>query len=422
MKSIDEILNTIRPLIEPYMNSKAQIPDNQIPLSSSTLQWEEAKGVITCLLEHRLTMGEQVLLFEQEFCKKWGFKNALFVNSGSSANLLIVESLRNPLYKKCLFKPGDEILVPALTWSTTITPLLHAGLVPVLIDSDPTTLCLKPSEIEKALSPKTKGIFVAHILGNSVDMDPVMALAKKHNLIVLEDSCEALGTTYNDLPTGRFGLASSFSFFFSHHMTTIEGGMIVTHDDELAEVMRMLRAHGWTRHLKNPGHYQNLYPNIDPRFLFVNSGFNLRGTDIQASIGRAQLQKIDHFNERRIEIAQELKEKLKPLLSHLEMIAPSPRTLHTWFGFPILLRKPNQRKGLVQHLNQMGIDTRPIIAGNLADQPFLHHFPHRVVHPLEGASHVMSCGLYVGSHPGMTTKHIDHLVSGFKSFFKGDKT
>ncbi|MEW6284199.1 MAG: DegT/DnrJ/EryC1/StrS family aminotransferase, partial [Candidatus Eremiobacterota bacterium] len=219
------------------------------------------------------------------------------------------------------------------------------------------------------------------------------------------------------LPTGRFSLAASFSFFFSHHITTMEGGMAVTDDDDLAELFRCLRAHGWTRQLRDRQAHERRHSELDPRFLFVNLGYNLRPTDVQAAFGLHQLPRLEDFNRRRAGLAARLCLALESLSQHLQLVRPTAEVEHTWMGFPVLLRR-DRRPEFVAHLEARGVETRPIVAGNLARQPALAHFPHRVAGRLEAADAVMRRGVYWGLHPGMTDEDVDYVARTLEDFFR----
>ncbi len=419
MSGMEKIFSDLRINLKDHFERSFTIPADQVPLSAPTTGLEEVEAVLRCFVEQRLTMGEKVLEFESRFAKYIGRKHAVMVNSGSSANLLMIEALCNPLTPKHLkLSPGDEVLVPAVTWSTTITPVIGAKLVPVLVDAELKTLNMSVAAAESAITPKTKAIFIAHILGNCADMTPFQELAKKHGLVLLEDSCEALGTTYKGQKTGSFGLAASYSFYFSHHITTIEGGMIVTDDDQFADLLRCLRAHGWTRHMHTREELEKQHSHLDPRFLFVNTGFNVRSTDVNAAIGLKQLDKLDRFNKARVEIAKLMHAALAPFNDHFTWIEPTKDTYHTWFGFPFLLTPGRNRAEFMSHLAKWNIETRPIVAGNLAEQPFLKLFPHRIGGPLPAAQEIMRRGVYWGSHPQMNEAHVKHIAKAVSAFFK----
>jgi len=389
----------------------------KIPLNECTFDQEEIDAAIAVLNSRQLTMGERCLQFETQFAREVGSRNAVFVNSGSSANLLAFFALANQQAPNSLRRltPGMEVIVPAVTWSTTIWPIVQAGGVPVLVDSDPQTLQMDLDKLKKAISPKTVGICPVHVLGNAVPMRELMQLAEKNGLWVIEDTCEALGTTHQGQMTGTFGCMGTYSFYFSHHITTVEGGMVVTDNDDLAELLRCLRAHGWTRQMKTRATIEARHPEIDPRFLFINTGFNLRPTEINAAFGLKQLGKLKGFNQRRREIADEW---IQSFGAHLRPMKITPETDATWFGFPVLCSDINERNKMRTHLESHGIETRPIICGNLARQPAFKMIPHRISGELNGADEIMDRGLFWGSHPGMSTEDVQYVSQVVRNFFK----
>lgn len=396
----------------------------KVPLNAPTFGPQEIEAAIAVLHSGQVTMGERCFSFEKDFSKNLNTPNSIFVNSGSSANLLAFFALTNSLCPtvggKSALKPGDEVLVPAVTWSTTVWPIVQAGLVPVLVDADPKTLQMDLTQAEAAITPKTKAICPVHVLGNAVPMDQVMALAKKYNLWVVEDTCESLGTKFQGKPVGTFGDFGTYSFFFSHHITTIEGGMLVTPHAELSELGRAMRAHGWTRHLQNRKEVEAKYPEMDPRFLFISTGFNLRPTEINAAFGILQIQKLEKFNQKRVEIAEKWTEAFAPFIKQ-GVFAPmqaTPGTDCTWFGYPILCEGQSLRNKFQAHLENKGIETRPIICGNLARQPAFKNINHRVAGTLHGADQIMDQGLFWGSHPIMTDQEINYVIDTVKGFFK----
>lgn len=391
----------------------------KIPLNDCTFGEDEIQASIDVLRSGQLTMGPKCFEFEDRFARELGVENALFVNSGSSANLLAMFALVNPALKGRI-EPGSEVIVPAVTWSTTIWPVVQAGLIPVLVDSDPHTLQMDLKVAEAAIGPKTAAICPVHVLGNAVPMKPLIELAKKHDLWLIEDSCEALGTRQNGQDAGTFGDIGTFSFYFSHHITTIEGGMVVTNNAELAELMRCLRAHGWTRHMKTRAAVEAKHSEIDPRFLFVNTGFNLRPTEINAAFGLKQIEKLRGFNHRRIEIAEYWNDQFKDIIQAGEFrpMRTTEGTESTYFGYPVICRNKNLRVRLGAHLEKNGIETRPVICGNLARQPAFKMIPHRIAGPLKGADEIMDNGLFWGSHPVMTDEDIKYVADIVKGFFK----
>jgi CDP-6-deoxy-D-xylo-4-hexulose-3-dehydrase len=394
-----------------------------IPLSANLIGEEEVEAAVQVIRSGRTTMGERCREFEAAFAKRVGARHAIFVNSGSSANLLALFAIANgqvrPTRCQKPFQRGAEVIVPAVTWSTTVAPIIQAGAVPVFVDSDPRTLQIKTEDLEAALSDKTFAVMPTHIMGNAVDMKSVMAFAERHNLWVIEDTCEALGTTYDGDVVGTIGDIGTYSFYFSHHITTIEGGMVVTQNDALAELLRCLRAHGWTRDLSNRAEIEAEYPLIDPRFLFVNTGFNLRPQEINAAIGLLQLEKLSAFNAERVRIAALWHDAFMPLIQRGEMgvMETTPGADIAPFAFTVICRDRDTRVALQSHLDARDIDTRPIVCGNMARQPMLATVEHRVVGELAGADAVMWQGLYWGLHPNMNDLETAYVIENVTEFF-----
>jgi CDP-6-deoxy-D-xylo-4-hexulose-3-dehydrase len=396
----------------------------RIPLNKNTLGREEIDAAKAVLDSGQLTMGDRCLAFERAFADYLGVKHAIMVNSGSSANLLAMFALANPLVPMGeglppRIAPGSEIIVPALTWSTTVWPVLQIGATPVFVDCDPGTLQMQPEAITAAITQKTAAIVVVHVLGGAVNIAEVCSIAKKHGLWLFEDTCESLGVLWEGKPVGSFGHAASFSFFFSHHITTIEGGMVVTDDGRLAELLRVMRAHGWTRNMDKPNEVARRYPDVNARFLFVTTGFNLRPMEINAALGLRQLDRLNGFNETRRRNAQRLDRELADLdqSEQLSLIRHDPRVTPAPLGYTVLCQSRDMRDRLVGHLESSGIETRPVICGNLTRQPALAHFCYKTSGDLTGADRVMDCGLYWGSHPGMTDDDIDYVAATVKAYF-----
>jgi CDP-6-deoxy-D-xylo-4-hexulose-3-dehydrase len=274
--------------------------------------------------------------------------------------------------------------------------------------------------VAAAISDKTVAVCPVHVLGNAVPMKELKQITDAHDLWLIEDTCESLGTRSEGRDVGTFGDIGTYSFYFSHHITTIEGGMVVTEDDELAELMRCLRAHGWTRHMKTRAQVEAKYPDIDPRFLFVNTGFNLRPTDINAAFGLKQLTKLRGFNRRRAEIADHWNKEFAGLIKRGEFrpMQSTVGTESTWFGYPIVCRNRELRDRLREHLEKRGIETRPVICGNLARQPAFKLIPHRISGALKGADEIMDCGLFWGSHPVMKSSDLAYVADTVHEFFK----
>lgn len=415
--AMDKIKNEINKLLKQNKDSFYP-PSDKIPLSVPIYGPDEIMEVIDCLVTSNVTMGEKTSKFEKLFTSKLGVKHAIMVNSGSSANLLAAFAIVNTLYHRKL-SIGDEIIFPALTWPTTIYPFVQAGLTPVLVDVEPDTFNINYKLLEEALSQKTKAICPVPILGNPCNMTEITKFADKHNLLLIEDTCEALGSKFDNKYCGTFGDIGTFSFYFSHHITTIEGGMVTTNDDDLYEIMLSLRSHGWTRHLPNPKKYEDKYPEIDKRFLFINTGFNLRPTELQASFGIYQLNKLENFNENRRKMAKKLLEKLKPFNEYLQLPVEKDNSYHTWFGFPFLVKTESKisRKEIVKVLESKGISTRPIVGGNLSLQPAFSTFNYKISGKLVVADNIHKTGIYIGVHPNTNEKNIKYISNVFSKIF-----
>ncbi|HUF18282.1 MAG TPA: DegT/DnrJ/EryC1/StrS family aminotransferase [Thermoanaerobaculia bacterium] len=405
------------------MSTRSSVTSPRIPLNASTFDEDEIEAACAVLRSGFVTMGRLCGEFETAFAQHLGVRHALFVNSGSSANLLAFFALANhaaPLRGgRRRLEPGDEVIVPAVTWSTTIWPIVQAGGIPVLVDSDPETLQMDTRAAAAAVSDRTVAICPVHVLGNAVPMQPIAELARDAWLWLIEDTCEALGTRHEGRLAGTFGDLATFSFFYSHHITTIEGGMITTDDDEMAELLRCLRAHGWSRQMVNRAGIEAQYPEIDPHYLFVNTGFNLRPTEVNAAFGIHQLPKLERFNRRRVEIAESWISAFAELTAQglLSPMRVTAGTESTWFGFPALCADRSSRDALKSHLEEQGVETRPIICGNLARQPALQHVRHRIAGSLDGADAVMDRGLYWGSHPSMSEADVQYVADTVKGFF-----
>lgn len=396
----------------------------KINLSENTLEQEELDSIIALFKKSQLTMGSNCAEFEKLFSKFLGVKHAIMVNSGSSANLLAFFAAANPVINKFGRLPPiptqSEIIVPALTWSTSVWPIIQIGCIPVFVDSDPNTLQMDLNAVESAITSKTKAICAPHILGNAINLSKLKELAKKYNLWLIEDACESLGVKNNGQFVGTEGHFGTYSFYFSHHITTIEGGMIVTNHDDLADLLRSMRAHGWIRHLHNPDAHIKENPELDPRFLFISTGFNVRPTEINAVLGISQLKKLNTFNEKRNLIKTIWDHAFQHLQNTgiLKGIEITEATDATLFGYPVLCESKILKNNLQKYLEKNNIETRPIICGNLTKQPALKHYPHKIHGKLHGADKVMDQGLYWGIHPTMTPEQINYVSKTVLEFFK----
>ncbi len=389
------------------MAEASAVRGNGLKLHEPTFGVDEIMAAVDCMLTSYVTMGKRVAELERVFANLVGVPEGVSCNSGSSANLLAVGALANPQTKDGL-RPGDEVIVPALSWSTTIWPLVQHGLTPVIVDIDPATLNMDPNEVERAVSAKTRAIMPVHVYGNPCDMDALEDICARHGLMMIEDVCEAMGGEYKGRPLGQFGRISSFSFYFSHHITTFEGGMCMTADDEIADTLRILRSHGWIREAKNKQRYTEQFPEIDARFLFVNVGYNLRLTEVQAAVGLEQVPKLEEFLGQRRATAAHWKKLFASQGDFMQTQSETPGGTHAWFGFPVTVRPeaPYSCHDVRRHFDAAGIETRPIICGNIALQPGLQDYPHRTVGDLASATNVMRNSFSIGNHQAITAENI----------------
>lgn len=378
---------------------------------------DEINAMIEQSLSTMVTMGKKVRAFEEQCATYFGCSYSLMNNSGSSANLLAVAALANPAWENHM-KPGDEVIVPALSWATTVWPLIQHQLVPVFVDCDPATYNFDYKKLEAAITPKTKAIMLVHVYGNPCDMDIIMALAKKHNLYVIEDTCESMGAKYDGKMIGTIGDVGTMSFYYSHHITTFEGGICFTDNFKLTELMRVLRAHGWSREADEKDKYIREYPDIDPRFIFINLGYNLRPTEVQAAMGMQQLPKLDAYVKNRRAARDRYLKGLKKYEHIFSYQQEQDKGYASWFGFGMVLKEgaPFAPKDITSFLNARGIETRPIIAGNMARHPALKMFQHRVSGDLSNCDAIMKRGFAVGCHHAVTAEACDYVIGCIDEF------
>ena len=386
------------------------------PLSLATYGTDEIIEALDSMCSFRTSMAEKTLLFERQFSKWQDSADAVMVNSGSSADLLLCLLMTNPLAP--LVPPGSEIIIPAVTWPTQVWSAMMAGLKVKLVDVDPNTLNVDIEDLERSIGQETRAVFLVHLMGNPCDMDRIGALAKQHNLLILEDCCEAMGATWGGRRVGNFGVGAAYSFFFSHHLTCMEGGMVIVPDVEKAEHLRIMRAHGWTRNVDPTKYELHKYPEIDPRYAFVNWGLNVRPTEVQAGFGIRQLEKADGFARRRTEIAL----RFNRILADSQWLhAPkvSDKANPSWLGLPVMVDKaaPFSRSDLIAHLEDCGVETRPVVTGNLVKHPVAKKLlSHVFDREYPGADEVHRRGFYVGLSPLFTDDVVDRLVSTFETF------
>jgi CDP-6-deoxy-D-xylo-4-hexulose-3-dehydrase len=365
-------------------------------LASSTWDSKELEVANNLLSSGNLTMGPQVAEFENQFANYIGTKYAVMFNSGSSANLGMIAGLK--YVKDSILLDGDHIIVPAVSWSTTYYPVNQLGFVLDFVDIDLETLNIDPEKVKNAIKPRTKAIFAVNLLGNPAALLELKKIANENNLILIEDNCESLGAQINNQKTGSFGVAGSHSFFFSHHICTMEGGMVTTNSLELAETMISLRAHGWTRGLPDQNSVFN--KSNDPwedLFRFVLPGFNLRPLEISGAIGQIQLDKFPKFLDNRRKNAKKFMELFSNSNSYQ---IQKEHGDSSWFGFSIILKGKlkGRRSEILNLLKENKIDTRPIVAGNFTVNPVMKHLKYETLPELPNANLIQNDGFFIGNH------------------------
>lgn len=400
-----------------------------IPVTGKFFGVEEIEAAVNASLDFWLTSGPYTEKFESIFAKKVGMRHSFMVNSGSSANLLALSSLLSPKMGERQLRSGDEVITVATGFPTTVTPILQNNLVPVYVDIDLETYVANEEQIEAAISPKTKAIMMAHTLGNPFNLDLVERLAKKHNLWLIEDSCDALGGTYKDKNLGSFGDFSTFSFYPAHHITTGEGGAVLVKKAAHKVIVESLRDWGrdcWCA----PGcdntclkRYEwqlgELPDGYDHKYTYSHLGYNLKSGDIQAAIGLAQLDRLDTFVLKRKENWAYLYKNLKELEEFIILPKPTEFSDPSWFGFAITVKdnSPISRNDLVKNLNEKKIGTRLLFGGNLLRQPAFISTPRRVVSDLKNSDIVMNNTFWLGVWPGLTDEMLNYVIENIYLLF-----
>lgn len=372
---------------------------NKFPLATSTWDEAEYQAMDRVIKSGSFTMGSEVESFERNFAEYFGSQFAVMVNSGSSANLLMTAALfyvSDPLLR---LAPGDEVIVPAVSWSTTYFPLHQYGLVLKFVDIDPNTLNFNLTDLKEAITEKTKAIMIVNLLGNPNDFDAINEMIGQKKIILLEDNCESMGAIYKGKYTGNFGVLGSFSTYFSHHISTMEGGMVITDNEELYHIMLSLRAHGWTRQLpdKNKLFISNNGNTFDASYKFVLPGYNLRPLELSGAVGVEQLKKLPSIIEGRRKNAAFFQEVFA---DHPVIFIQKEIEVSSWFGFSLILRPDAHisRKHFITALEKNGFECRPIVAGNFVKNPVIDLMNTQKAGELLGADLIDKNGLFVGNH------------------------
>ncbi|WP_124703138.1 lipopolysaccharide biosynthesis protein RfbH [Sulfuriferula multivorans] len=400
-----------------------------VPPSGKVIGAAEISNMVEASLDGWLTTGRFNTAFEQRFAEFLGVKHALTTNSGSSANLLAFTALTSPKLGDRALKPGDEIIAVAAGFPTTVNPIIQNGMVPVFVDVHIPTYNIDPALIEAAVSDKTRAIMIAHTLGNPFDLDAVMAVARKYNLWVVEDCCDALGSTYNGKLVGTFGHIATCSFYPAHHITMGEGGMVFTNDGQLKTIIESFR--DWGRDCycepgkdntcsKRFGWQLGSLPfGYDHKYTYSHLGYNLKITDMQAACALAQMDRLPGFIESRKQNFEFLKNRLAGMEDFLILPEATPNSEPSWFGFPITLREESQvaRVDLLKYLDQNKVGTRLLFAGNLTRQPYFQDRAYRISGELKNTDIVMNQTFWLGVYPGLSETMLDYVGEKLETFF-----
>jgi CDP-6-deoxy-D-xylo-4-hexulose-3-dehydrase len=401
-----------------------------VAVSGKVVGEPELQYLIDASLDLWLTTGRYNTAFETKLAEFLGRRFVLTCNSGSSANLLATTALCSPRLRRPL-RPGDEVITCAAGFPTTVNPSLQNGLVPVFIDADIPTYNANPEMIEAAVTPRTRAIILAHTLGNPFDLDEVMRVAKKYDLVVMEDCCDALGAKYDGKMVGTFGDVGTLSFYPAHHITMGEGGAVFTSRSVLKRQLESIRDWGRDCYCE-PGHDDtcgkrfgwklgDLPQGYDHKYTYSNTGYNLKITDMQAAVGLAQMTRLDGFIAARASNFAFLQEALGGIEGDIILPQATPKSEPSWFGYPITIRsdKPGLREELVQELNDAGIATRLLFGGNLIRQPYMKDHKFLTAGDLSNSDKIMNCTLWIGLFPGLTEAHLDFAAGKIRAFFKG---
>ncbi len=429
-----DVLAKTREYFSAAYGSKSFVPgDDAAPVSGRVFDDRDMLSLVDSALDFWLTTGRFAERFEREFAKWYGIRECILVNSGSSANLVALASLTSHELADRRLRPGDEVITAAAGFPTTVNPIVQLGAIPVFIDSELTTYNADLSQLEAALSPKTRAVILAHTLGNPYDSEAVRDFCRKHGLWMIEDTCDAVGATWNGVQAGTFGDASTVSFYPAHHMTMGEGGAVMMRSPKLRKIAESFRDWGrdcWCQPGKDntcgkrfDWQLGDLPHGYDHKYTYSHIGYNLKLTDMQAAVGVSQLEKLDGFIERRRHNAA----LLTALLEHVPWLV-LPRELPggscSWFGYPIRVAPdaPIDRNALTRALNERKIGTRLVFAGNLVRQPAYRDIEHRVVGKLENADTIMNDVFWVGAYPGLDDDQIAYIARSIEEIGERART
>jgi len=424
----EEILRLVKAYSTTVQQSPTFTPgESVVPVSGKVLDASDLVALVDASLDGWLTAGRFTEQFQRELARYVGARSSVFVNSGSSANLLALTALTSPKLGKRALRPGDEVLTVAMGFPTTINPIIQNGLKPVVVDVELGTYDAIPSRLREAVGPKTRAIMMAHTLGNPFDLGTVQELCRDHGLWLIEDSCDALGSTYDGQRTGSFGDTATASFYPAHHITTGEGGAVFVKSPLVRRQVESFRDWGRDCYCET-GHDNtclkrfewqlgDLPLGYDHKYIYSHIGYNLKATDMQAALGLSQLAKLDDFVEKRRSNFKHLHKRLSGV-EGLVMPRATPGSEPSWFGFPITLdpEHPVDREELLRFLDQRKIGTRLMFAGNILKQPAYRNVDFRVVGDLTNTDTIMRRSFWVGVYPGLSTEMLDFVCDSILEF------
>lgn len=422
-----EILSLVRDYHESRAGGEFTPGETQLLASGATLDADDRVALVEAALDMRIAAGVSSQRFEREFARYFGLRKAHLTNSGSSANLLALSALTSPQLEEHRLRPGDEVVTVAAGFPTTVNPIINNGLVPVFVDIELGTYNTTPERVAAAIGPRTRAIMIAHSLGNPYAVEEMAQLAEDRNLFLIEDNCDAVGTTYRGRLTGTFGDLATTSFYPAHHITMGEGGCVLTDNLALARIVESIRDWGrdcWcepgqdNKCLKRFDHQLGTLPRgYDHKYIFSHVGYNLKSTDLQAALGLSQLQRVTDFGTVRRRNWARLREILDGLPG-LILPEPTPGSDPSWFGFVLTVdpEAPYTRQALVDHLESRRISTRRFFGGNLTRHPAYADVQYRVAGPLDNSDVVTEHTFWVGVYPSLTVEMVDYIGETIRDF------
>jgi len=428
--NLDELLAAVREIKEREVAAPFVRGETPVPVSGKVLDASDFVHLVEASMEGWLTAGRFHEDFERGLARYVGVRNAVFVNSGSSANLVALSALTSPKLGKRALKRGDEVITVAAGFPTTVNPIIQNGLVPVFVDIELGTYDAVIDQVKEAISPRTRAIMMAHTLGNPFDVAQIKSICQEHDLWLVEDSCDALGSSYDGKRTGSFGDTATVSFYPAHHITTGEGGAVFVNKPLVKKQVESFRdwgrdcycatGHDNTCHKRFEWQLGDLPKGYDHKYIYSHIGYNLKATDMQAALGLSQLNKLDSFVNARKENFKTLKRLLGGIPDFM-MPEATANSDPSWFGFPITIRQESaiDRTELLRHLDERRIGTRLLFAGNLLKQPAYMNIEHRTIGDLRNSDLVMTNTFWLGVYPGLTSEMLEYVSDVIHEFVEG---